>query len=63
MIFPAFQDRSLGILEGGERRTVTADTTFTTAAGGFPNDFNSVMLAFVGRKDRVEGEFEVRGDY
>ena len=60
MIFPAFQDLSLGILAGGDRRTMTADTTFTTAAGGFPNDFNSVRLAY--REER-EGKLPNYGRF
>ena len=45
IIFEAFQDRSLGILAGGASNTITAAVTLTTAAGGLPNDFNSVRLA------------------
>ena len=45
MTLAAFQDRSLGILVGGAKSTITAAVTLTTAGGGFPNDFSSVMLA------------------
>ncbi len=42
----AFQDLSLGILEGGDNSTITAAVTLTAAGGGLPNDFNSVKLAY-----------------
>ena len=45
MTLAAFHDRSLGILLGGASSTITAAVTFTTAEGGFPNDFSSVKLA------------------
>ena len=44
MTFPAFQERSLGILFGGHDRTMTAAATLTTAGGGFPKDLSSVRL-------------------
>lgn len=47
MIFAAFHDLSLGILLGGESRTITAEVTLTTAAGGLPKDFSSVKLAYL----------------
>ena len=42
--FPEFQERSLGILAGGDMRTMTAATTLTTAPGGFEKDLSSVRL-------------------
>ena len=40
----AFQDLSLGTTPPGAINTITAAITLTTAAGGEPNDFNSVKL-------------------
>ena len=46
MTLAAFQLRSFGILGALlDSRTMTAAVTLTTAAGGEPNDFNSVRLA------------------
>ena len=58
MILQAFHDLSLGILLGGDRRTITAAVTLATAAGGFPKDFNSVRLAYQGEK--VIGNFNAK---
>ena len=46
MTLAAFQLRSFGILgDLLDSRTMTAAVTLTTAAGGEPNDYNSVRLA------------------
>ncbi len=40
----AFQLRSFGIFPFLANKTITAAVTFTTMAGGLPNDFSSVKL-------------------
>ena len=48
MTLAAFQLLSFGIFGALlDSRTMTAAVTFTTAAGGEPNDFNSVRLPYM----------------